>query len=178
MAATEKGTFLMFAYGSNMLTNRIRERCPSASPLGVAELHGYSLHWHKRSQDGSGKCNVMEDANENAVVFGVLHQIAADEEPALDRAEGLGHGYEKKDVEVVADGGKRRASVYCATDVDALLKPYTWYKVLVVAGAEEHGLPPSYTSRLKSTEAIQDQDLRRHSENMELVTGSGEESGS
>lgn len=50
-------TFLNFAYGSNMLTDRLRERVPSARPVAVARLAGHSLRWHKVSIDGSGKCD-------------------------------------------------------------------------------------------------------------------------
>ena len=45
-------SFITFAYGSNMLTSRLRRRCPSAMPLGVATLIGYELRWHKKSKDG------------------------------------------------------------------------------------------------------------------------------
>ena len=38
MITSEQETLTAFAYGSNMLTSRIRERCPSARPLGMAEL--------------------------------------------------------------------------------------------------------------------------------------------
>lgn len=48
-------SFITFAYGSNMPTARIRARCPSAVAMGVAELRGYELRWHKISNDGSGK---------------------------------------------------------------------------------------------------------------------------
>jgi hypothetical protein len=48
-----------FAYGSNMETARLRERMPSAKPLGVAKLSGHELRFHKRSKDGSGKCNAF-----------------------------------------------------------------------------------------------------------------------
>ena len=34
------GSFLFFAYGSDMLTERLRERCPEARPLGAAIARG------------------------------------------------------------------------------------------------------------------------------------------
>lgn len=83
-----EGTFLYFAYGSNMFTPWLCQpaRCPSARALGVAELRGHELRWDKASKkDGSGKCDIPNSPN--ASVFGVLYTIAAGEKSALDRAE-------------------------------------------------------------------------------------------
>ena len=108
------GTFMAFAYGSNMLTTRLRDpkRCPSATPIGVAELEGCELRWHKRSTDGSGKCDIVAGASAEARVFGVLYQIATSEKQALDKAEGLGKGYKEIDVEVVCNGRAVAAKAY------------------------------------------------------------------
>ena len=77
-----------FAYGSNMLTARLQARCPSARPLGRATARGRRLAFHKRSDvDGSGKCDLVP-ADDGALVVGVVFDLAADELPALDRAEG------------------------------------------------------------------------------------------
>src|SRR5690606_34185064 len=97
MAADEGTRFRTFAYGSNMLSARLKQRCPSARALGVAQLSGYALRWHKSSTDGSGKCDVVHD---NArTVFGVVFEIDASELAALDQAEGRGHGYDRRDLE-------------------------------------------------------------------------------
>ena len=170
MVATTR-TFVTFAYGSNMLTDRIRERCPSATALGVAELHSYELRWHKcSSKDGSGKCDVVKANAPSAVVYGVLYEIHISEKPALDAAEGLGRGYDAKDAEVAFEGATRMVSVYYATDIDPTLKPYTWYKAFVVAGAKEHELPATYVERLVATDAMEDPDRERHDRNWQLST--------
>mgnify|MGYP001343361381 CR=1 FL=1 len=168
MSATSQ-TFVTFAYGSNMLTSRIQARCPSARTLGTAELRGYELKWHKRSSDGSGKCDVVRTNDANHVVYGVLYEIPASEKSALDAAEGLGHGYEAKDVEVVFERAPRRSSVYYATAIDASLRPYTWYMALVVAGAKENQLPEKYIEQLAKADAMADSDSKRHHLNTELA---------
>lgn len=48
-----------FAYDSNMLSARLRERAPSARALGVAVLRVHELKWHKVAKDGSGKCDLV-----------------------------------------------------------------------------------------------------------------------
>ncbi|SNT22597.1 AIG2-like family protein [Sphingomonas laterariae] len=164
-------SFVTFAYGSNMPTARLRERCPSARTIGIAELSGHELRWHKRSRDGSGKCDIAASAAANGSVLGVLYEIAAHEKRALDRAEGLGAGYEEIEVEVLCGGSPITAKAYRATDTDPALRPYTWYRALVIAGAREHGLPASYIARLASVPADEDQDRTRHDEHMALIGG-------
>jgi gamma-glutamylcyclotransferase len=165
-------TFITFAYGSNMQTARLRERCPSALPLGLAELRGYELRWHKRSRkDGSGKCDIVPTDNEGASVFGVIYQIASDEKRALDRAEGLGNGYAETEVEVHHGADLVIAKAYIATDTDPTLKPYSWYRALVIAGAKEHALPADYIARLEAVPTVQDPEKERHDKNMALIGG-------
>ncbi len=175
MPTTPK-TFVSFAYGSNMLSSRIQERCPSARALGVAELHGHELKWHKRSKDGSGKCDVVPAKDEKRIVYGVLFEIAENEKSELDKAEGLGNGYEQKQVQVVFEGKPRAATLYAATNTASLLKPYTWYKAFVVAGAKEHELPNEYIRQLEAVEATQDPDNKRHESHTQLLNGNGRSS--
>jgi len=162
-------SFVSFAYGSNMPVARLRERCPSARAIGIAELPGHELRWHKRSSDGSGKCDVVASADPDASVFGVLYEIALREKAALDRAEGLGAGYEEIEIEVRCGGSPVVAKAYLATDTDSALRPYTWYRALVVAGAKEHGLPAHYVERLESVPANEDENQARHDERMALI---------
>ena len=62
-------------------------------------------------------------------------------------SEGVGSGYERATVTVLNDkGNRRKVLTFLATPshIDDQLKPYSWYKELVLAGAAEHGLPPDY----------------------------------
>ncbi len=161
--------FITFAYGSNMPTDRIRDRCPSARSLGVAELTGYELRWHKRSKDDSGKCDLVRTGQPGASVFGVLYEIANSEKAGLDKAEGLGSGYDETEVEVLRGADKLKATAYVATATDPALKPYSWYRALVIAGAKEHGLPADYIARLETVAATDDPDRARHDKRMRLI---------
>jgi len=145
-------TLLYFAYGSNMFTARLRDRCPSARALGTAALPGYALKWHKRSKDGSGKCDIVASDESEAIVYGVLYEIPKHEKPKLDRAEGLGYGYDQVAIEVSQDGRPVSAVAYVATNVDSTLKPFDWYHAHVVEGAVEHGLPAEYIAGLRAVE--------------------------
>ena len=146
-----------FAYGSNMLTARLHERVPSATAIGTGELVGHALRWDKRSwRDGSGKCDAEATSRNEDVVWGVVFEIDPEDRPALDKAEGIGAGYLEKTVSVLTEAGLVTAITYCATDKDPTLRPYHWYKALVVAGAREHGLPASYRSRLERVATVSD----------------------
>ena len=139
---------LYFAYGSNMLTERLAARCSSARAVGVAVAEGYGLSFGKRSVDGSGKAMLVEGAGRGGGVPGVLFALDPREVPALDLAEGVGHGYRRADRFTVrrAEGGAAVAFVYLAEPghVDAALQPYDWYRALVLAGALQHGLPEAW----------------------------------
>ena len=146
--------FTYFAYGSNMLTARLRERCPTARPLGAASLPGYALKWHKRSKDGSGKCDIVTSAEDGSVMYGVLYDISNHEKSKLDRAEGRGHGYEQVEIEVLSNGRLVTAVTYVATNLDSTLRPFDWYHAYVVDGAVEHRLPAEYIAALRSVGTI------------------------
>lgn len=155
---------IYFAYGSNMSTARLRERIPSCKSLGTAILPGHELRFHKRSTDKSGKCNAFASGNDNSVI-GVLFSFDPAERAKLDKAEGVGSGYEHAMVTVINDKGRRRKVItYLATPeyIDDSLKPYGWYKDFVLAGGREHGLPSEYIAKyIQSVEAIEDPNKTR-----------------
>jgi gamma-glutamylcyclotransferase len=142
-----------FAYGSNMLARRLQERAPSARPIGTGLLRGHALRWHKVGRDLSGKCDILSTGDPGDVVHGVLYELSLGDKPALDAAEGLGAGYEEKEVDIQTPTGVVRAHVYYATHIDPAVVPYTWYKALVVAGAQQHALPAEYISKLLAAPA-------------------------
>jgi len=106
-----------------MLSRRIRERVPSAKAIGVGILRGYELRWHKSGWDDSGKCDVVKAGSLESQVYGVVYEIDAAEKPDLDEAEGLGAGYDEKQVEVQTSTGPVTVGVYAATNTDPSLIP-------------------------------------------------------
>lgn len=156
-------TLHYFAYGSNMHPARLSQRVPSSTPIGPAELPGYQLHFHKIGRDGSGKCNVVRSGHRHHRVAGVVYKLPAVEKSLLDAAEGLGQGYELAIRTVALLDSDQEVFFYVAQRgfVDDTLKPYHWYKDLVVRGAQAHGLPPSYIAELRGVVAMRDPDARR-----------------
>lgn len=154
--------YLCFAYGSNMFEQRFRSRVPHAQFMSTATLSGYSLKFHKRSSDGSAKCNVVVDESDE--VLGILFRVPANEKARLDAAEGLGRGYHEELVTVVSDSGERiKALAYIADPnaIDDTLSPYNWYRHHVAIGAQDHGLAESYIASILAIRAVEDPDKAR-----------------
>jgi hypothetical protein len=154
---------LVFAYGSNMCTRRLRCRAPSATPRGIGVLRDHVLRFHKKSTDGSAKANAFPTPG--GTVWGVLFEIDESHLCALDRHE---RGYEREELGVRTSGGAVRAHVYRASPerIDETLAPYTWYKRLVLAGAKEHELPEEYVaSFIANVDAVPDSDHKRERDN-------------
>lgn len=147
-----------FAYGSNMSPERLQARVPSAEPLASARLEGHRLCWHKHGRlDRSGKCDAYHTGDAADVVHGLVYRMAAEQKPRLDLVEGLGNGYEIKEVEVALDDGRSMvAFTYYATDIDEALQPLCWYKEHVVRGARYAGLPDVYVASLQQVVAVSD----------------------
>lgn len=169
MPPTDPSFFLYFAYGSNLLTRRLRERTPSATRVGTGILPGHELKWHMASEDGSGKCDVVPAADPASRVYGVVYRILTPEKHVLDAAETVGVGYEQKLAPIDTGDGPMEAWLYYAISRDPAAVPYDWYHAIVVSGAREHGLPASYIEALERARSIPDPDPERARRHFDLV---------
>lgn len=141
-----------FAYGSNMLSERMRGRIPEAKVVGMACLSDWELVWDKISQDGSGKANLKKQKRN--LVWGVVYNVPDRNIPDLDKVEG---GYQRIETEVqFPNQDKPLVFTYVSERRDANLVPYQWYKELVLEGAQEHSLPADYIDHIKQVIAKPD----------------------
>ena len=132
-------SIIYFAYGSNLLRERLLARCPSLSFASRAVLAGHQLAFDKASIDKSGKCAFVRAEGEN--VLGVLWDVPNEDLGELDKHEGVGNGYEQCIVSVAReDGNTVEAVTYRATKHQQGLQPFDWYLALVVAGAVQQQL--------------------------------------
>lgn len=161
---------LYFAYGSNLSSKRLRQRVPSAVRVAVARLPGHALRFHKESRvDGSAKCDAWESGDPGDQVLGVVYEIQVGHKPGLDRVEGLGEGYEEKQVRVELEaGGGIEAFTYYATLIRRDLRPLDWYKRHVLVGARENGLPEAYIREIEAVSSIPDSDKLRHARELAI----------
>ena len=140
--------------------------------ISVARLDKHRLKFHKKSNDGSGKCDAFYVDNPKDFIYGMLFELTTSQLWILDKYEGLGIGYEQKSVQVVThDMGTLSALTYYATDIDSSLKPYQWYKEHVLYGAIEHNLPKDYISDIKKIGAMSDSNTKRHEKELMIYQG-------
>lgn len=160
---------LYFAYGSNMPSARLLARVPSAEHVGTGHLYCHTLCFHKVSVDGSGKCDAFHTGEQCDYVIGVIYRINPIHKDELDRIEGLGWGYEEREVTVkTAAGEEITAFTYCAIKIDPDKKPYLWYKHHVVTGAQEHDLPKEYIDAIRTVETTEDPDPQRAEKELKI----------
>jgi gamma-glutamylcyclotransferase len=154
---------ISLAYGSNLHPFRLTQRVLSATPISVVSMPGMRLAFHKRSDDGSGKCLFYESRGAEDMMFSVAYEIDAAEKPMLDDLEGLGRGYNEQQVAFPLNGVTRQALMYVAasTHIDATLAPYNWYKEMVVLGAQYHRLPADYIAKIEAVVAVPDPNPNR-----------------
>jgi gamma-glutamylcyclotransferase len=156
---------LYFAYGSNMLFNQMRERCPSTAYVCVAALDGYRLAFTKRAAGASSPWRGFGVADnvvhEGERVWGAVFEINEREIRALDRSEGYRPGRETN--------AYRRVEVQVARHVDSensLLAhtyvvctreepnpvPHRDYVARIVVGAKSWNIPADYLQALERIE--------------------------
>lgn len=164
------------AYGSNLHPLRLAARVHSARVIGIVEMPGYLLAFHKRSTDDSGKCLIYTEQGQHNKMYGVLYEFNGQEKADLDNAEGKGSGYCEQLVQFPLNGETYTPFVYVAqsTHIDSSLVPYHWYKDLVLAGARYHGFPAEYIESIEATPSKPGLDAKRKQENEDLLRQMGQ----
>ena len=161
-------TLRYLAYGSNLYPRRLQLRVPSAQLIGKVGLMGWQINFHKRGQDASAKCNIVQTGKTADVVYAAVYEMHASEKNVLDTIEGLNSGYSLAQLDITDMG---IAFFYRAEDeyIDDGLLPFEWYKKLVVAGSRYHAFPEPYTDHIDRVRAVPDNDKIRHQRNMEIL---------
>ncbi|NNF95768.1 MAG: gamma-glutamylcyclotransferase [Halobacteria archaeon] len=162
-------TLRYLAYGSNLYPRRLQYRVPSARVIGTVGLTGWQLNFHKRGQDASAKCNIIQTGEIYDVVYGAVYEMLVSERNKLDKVEGLNRGYNLAQIEIVEQG---TAFFYLAEEeyIDNDLLPFDWYKKLVVAGGRFHAFPKIYLAQINRVNAMPDFDDARHQHHMAILT--------
>jgi gamma-glutamylcyclotransferase (GGCT)/AIG2-like uncharacterized protein YtfP len=136
---------LYFAYGSNMSSEHLLSRISSIKIIGCALLKDWKVVFNKRSNDGSGKANLVESPG--TVTWGVLYEMDVQDLDTLDKIE---DGYEHATVRVWTLGGNVvEAVTYISENLTDDPRAYKWYKELILSGARENNLPQDYIAYLE-----------------------------
>ena len=147
-----------FAYGSNMetatLAGRRGVRCSAARPARAA---GWRLVLDKPPlvPIGESFANIVPDPD--AEVLGVLYEVTPADLAHIELTEGVLIGnYRRVDIPVVSlapPGTSVVAASLISHARDPALRPSIRYMACLIAGAEEHGLPPEWVAFLRGVPA-------------------------
>lgn len=130
---------LYFAYGSNLNSAQMRERCPQSRKFGVARLPGY--RWIITTR---GYASVV--ASPDDVVEGVIYELSDEDEQLLDGFEGVADGrYRKVELPVVKGQESVPALVYI-DPITAEGEPKAEYIGRMNAGVADAGLSELYVA--------------------------------
>jgi gamma-glutamylcyclotransferase len=162
---------LNFAYGSNLLAERLLARVPQARFVGICWLIGWRFALNIRSEDGSAKANAIHTGRLEDVLHGALYELDDAGKAVLDRFEDVGGSYRIEDATAETAGGPREVHLYAgnASRFVENLPPYDWYLGFILAGARQRGLPVEFIKWLEAVRVIPDPDARRAATNWNLI---------
>ena len=126
---------LYIAYGSNMHTGQMAQRCYSAKVLGKGILRGYRMMF--RGALSSGVATIERSDGDSLPVL--LWEITEDDEKALDRYEGYPHLYRKEMIPVFFDGRKLRAMAYVMNERYPYTVPSRGYESIIASDTRCEG---------------------------------------
>lgn len=164
---------LTFAYGSNMLLQKLKINMPSAKKVANGYITGYRFSFNKVSKkDGSAKGNIVYTGNNDDIVWGIIYEISEEEKKALDREEGLGRGYRQEVVSITTSEGNEMDALAYIADIRAIrngLLPFDWYRDMVITGAKKNGLPEDSITALENFKYKFDNDEERRKLKYQII---------
>jgi hypothetical protein len=113
------------------------------------------------------------ETSPTSAVWGALFTVPAEGKRRLDRIEGLGRGYDRIGVTATTPEGTAAAAwtyVAAASHIDEDLRPYTWYRDLVLSGVEALPAPAPYVRKLRAVETKEDPDPVREAAERRFLT--------
>lgn len=145
-----------FAYGSNMQRDTLSGRRQIAFTRAIpVRVPGWRVVFDKPPllPIGEAFANLIQDAAASAL--GVAFEVTWDDLEHIELTEGVLIGNYKRVIVpveplVAMDDPPTSACSLSSDRSDATLKPSLRYMTLILAGAEEHGLPPEYLETLRA----------------------------
>ena len=134
-------TELYFAFGSNLSTNQMVRRCPSATIVSTATLPGWRLAFagHSVTRGGCGVATITRETMADQVV-GVVYEISTQDLARLDRYEGHPFSYKRERLCVDLIEWPEILHPWVYIKSAPLNYPSDSYLDLVLDGYDEHGL--------------------------------------
>ena len=115
--------------------------------------------------DSSGKCNIV---NSGTGVYVAVFEMDERGKQLLDDIEGLGKGYDDATMEV-PEFGSCFSYLGATSHIDNGLKPYDWYKEMVLLGCRKLNITGHYVSLIDAVKSIRDPVAKRSREQWSIV---------
>uniref|UniRef100_A0A665U1M2 Gamma-glutamylcyclotransferase a n=1 Tax=Echeneis naucrates TaxID=173247 RepID=A0A665U1M2_ECHNA len=144
MSAVTSGRFMYFAFGSNLLKERLQMSNPSATFYATGRLKDYELTFglwgqHVENAWHGGVATIKFSPGSD--VWGVIWTLKNEHLTSLDNQEGVSKGiYARLEVSVDTDKGPVPCKTYQLINFHAS-PPSPQYKQVVCLGAEQNHLP-------------------------------------
>ncbi|XP_045194682.2 gamma-glutamylcyclotransferase-like [Mercenaria mercenaria] len=171
-------TFLYFAYGSNLLQQRLHMGNPSARFVAIGELKDHTLAFSclgmkpERMRWRGGAASIREDPTSS--VWGCVWRLGNEHSNTLDRQELV---YDSKNVTVTSlDGREYTCRTYQLPasyfeDEGPNNRPSPMYLDIIIKGAIQNKLPEDYVHFLRTVETndLLDNDLEIYADILKRV---------
>ncbi|XP_054017040.1 gamma-glutamylcyclotransferase [Dryobates pubescens] len=148
--------FLYYAYGSNLLRERLLLKNPSAVLGAVARLQDYKLEFgHHQGRTSSvwhgGTATIVQSPGDE--VWGIVWKMNTSNLSSLDKQEGVEGGiYVPIEVNVHTQEGKVLTCRSYQMKDYVCGPPSPQYKKVICMGAKQNGLPTDYQKKLEAIE--------------------------
>ena len=162
---------LNFAYGSNLLIERLQARVPQARFVTTGRLPGWRFAFNVRSRDGSAKANALRSGKHDDCLHGVIYELDETGKATLDGYEDVGGAYRIEHATALTERGPLEVYLYTGNESYYVegLAPYNWYLGFILAGARQHGLPEQFIASLQSVASKGDPDSERSTGNGKVI---------
>ncbi len=145
-----------FAYGSNMSSEQMRERCPNSKYLGYGFIKNYKIDFTRMSQiREGGVADIIH--SEDDTVWGVFYNLTEDDLVSLDTKEGYPRTYTRSNFScnIINNNVKIRqteqvtAIAYTVVNKSPItIPPSIKYLKILQDAAFEHAFPIEYQKML------------------------------
>lgn len=140
-----------FAYGSNMDSLQMMERCPDSVFVGKATLKDYMINFTRYSGNWKGGVADIVESKES-VVWGLLYEISDNDLNNLDVSEGHPTIYKRINV-LVEDDKESFLSAYAYEVVNkkSFIQPSNKYLSILINAAVKYDFPGEYRKHLEQS---------------------------
>ncbi|XP_022094562.1 gamma-glutamylcyclotransferase-like [Acanthaster planci] len=153
-------SFLYFAYGSNLLRERIHISNPSAVFVAAAKLNNYRLgfcikpEWKENLTRWRGGAGTIVKS-EGDSVWGVVWKLDSTDLESLDKQEGVHEGVYRRLEHLQVTAATSQSILECISyqfKDPFFVKPSPYYLKVIKMGALQNNLPEEYRRYLDSIE--------------------------